>query len=123
MYFDTTVLPVKAGRKDDHIAQSRESAVLFLEYGALRVVETYGDADVPEGKRTDLWRAVAADKAGGEGLVVTWIVWPSKAVRDEAWAGLMKDERMKPNDDMPFDPGRMIFGGFDLLLDTAGEDA
>jgi uncharacterized protein YbaA (DUF1428 family) len=119
MYFDTTVLPVKAGRKDDYIKAAKESAALFLDYGALRVIETYGDADVPEGKQTDLWRAVAADKAGGEGIVVTSIVWPSKVARDDGWGRLMRDGKMKPGEDMPFDMGRMIFGGFDLLLDTA----
>ena len=123
MYFDITVLPVKPGRKEDYTAFCQESAALFLEYGALRVTETYGAAEIPEGKQTDFWRAVAADKAGGENMAVGWIVWPSKAVRDDGWERLMKDERMKSEEDTPFDPKRMIFGGFDLLLDTAGENA
>jgi uncharacterized protein YbaA (DUF1428 family) len=34
----------------------------------------------------------------------------------------MKDDpRMKMTDDMPFDGRRMIFGGFEILLDTDGE--
>jgi uncharacterized protein YbaA (DUF1428 family) len=119
MYIDTSVLPVKAGRRDDYIKAARESSALFLEYGALRVIETYGDADVPEGKQTDLWRAVAADKVKGEGIAISSIVWPSKAARDDGWGRLMQDGKMKPSQDMPFDMGRMIFGGFDLLFDTA----
>ena len=116
-YIDACLSPVLSGRKDDYRASALESAKLFLGYGALRVVEAFGDADVPEGERTDLWRAVAADKAAGECIAFSWIVWPSKAARDEGWGRLMADERMKPKPDMPFDPRRMIFGGFDMLLD------
>jgi len=42
-------------------------------------------------------------------------------VRDEANRKVMQDPRMKPEGDMPFDGKRMIFGGFELLLDTDEE--
>ena len=54
----------------------------------------------------------------GENVVFSWIVWPSKAVRDEGNKKMMADPRMKMMDDMPFDGKRMIFGGFSVLLDT-----
>jgi len=53
----------------------------------------------------------------GEVVVFSWIEWPSKEVRDAGNKKLMEDPRMKP-DDMPFDGKRLIWGGFDLLLDT-----
>jgi len=118
-YIDGFVCPVLPGRREDYRTLSETSSQIFLDYGALQVVETFGDADVPEGKQTDLWRAVAADKAAGEGIAFSWIVWPSKEARDKGWEGCMADERMKPSPDMPFDPKRMIFGGFETLLDTA----
>lgn len=117
-YVDGMIAPVFPGRKEDYLAFARETAQLFLDHGALQIVETYGDADVHEGKRTDLWRAVAADRAAGEGIVFSWIVWPSKEARDAGWAAIEKDGRMTRPADMPFDAGRMIYGGFDLLFDS-----
>ena len=117
-YVDGFVAPIKPGRKDAYIEMATNAAKVFMEYGATQVVECWGD-NVPEGKVTDLWRAVAADKAGGEGLVFSWIVWPDKGTHDAGWEKAMADERMKISDDMPFDGKRIIFGGFDVMLDTA----
>ena len=68
------------------------------------------------GKVTDFHRAVAAEE--GEGIIFSWIVWPSKAARDAGNAKIMADPRMQPSPDMPFDMKRLIFGGFEVLLDT-----
>jgi uncharacterized protein YbaA (DUF1428 family) len=51
-------------------------------------------------------------------VVLSWIVWPSRAVRDEGSRKVMADPRMQPGPEMPFDGKRMIFGGFELMLDT-----
>ena len=67
---------------------------MFKEYGAVRVVEGWGD-DVPDGKVTDFSRAVKAEE--GENVVYSWIEWPSKAARDEGWAKVMADPRMQPD--------------------------
>lgn len=114
-YVDGFVLPVPLGNKDAYRQMAEVTAPVFREYGALRVVECWGD-DVPDGKTTDFRRAVKAQE--GEQVVFSWIVWPSKAVRDEAMSKVMKDERMQPGGDMPFDGYRMIFGGFDVVFDT-----
>jgi uncharacterized protein YbaA (DUF1428 family) len=53
--------------------------------------------------------------------VFSWIVWPSKAVRDAGNQKMKNDPRMKDMKDMPFDGQRMIFGGFDVMLDTEGK--
>lgn len=116
-YIDGFVAPVFPGRGDDYARMARESAAIFLEHGALQVVETVGD-DVHEGKVTDLWRAVQADKAAGETVVFSWILWPSKEARDAGWAKAMADERMTPPADSSFDMKRMIYGGFNVILDT-----
>ena len=114
-YVDGFVVPVPADRKEDYRRLAAEVAPLFKDYGATRIVECWGD-DVPDGKVTDFRRAVQA--APGESVVFSWIVWPSKAVRDEAHGRMRQDPRMPQGADMPFDGRRMIFGGFAPLLDT-----
>jgi uncharacterized protein YbaA (DUF1428 family) len=81
-----------------------------------RHVEAWGD-DVPDGKVTDFRGAVQAKE--GETVVFSWVEWPSKQTRDEAWPKIMADERMKPDqENMPFDGKRMIYGGFAPLVDA-----
>jgi uncharacterized protein YbaA (DUF1428 family) len=114
-YVDGFVLAVPAASKDTFRKQAAEAAPLFKEFGALRVVECWGD-DVPEGKITDFRRAVRAEE--GEVVVFSWIEYPSKDVRDAANARIMSDPRMKAmGEQMPFDGKRMIFGGFMPIVD------
>ena len=47
----------------------------------------------------------------------SWVTWPSKTVRDAAWAKLESDERMQGME-MPFDGARLIFGGFETMLEA-----
>jgi uncharacterized protein YbaA (DUF1428 family) len=50
--------------------------------------------------------------------VFSWIEWPSRAARDEGNRKAMADPRMRPEAmEMPFDGKRMVFGGFQTLLD------
>lgn len=115
-YVDGFVVPVPAGKKEAYRSMAADAAAVFKEFGALRMVECWGD-DVPDGKVTDFKGAVKAEE--GEVVVFSWIEWPSKAVRDEANPKLMADPRMKPKEDMPFDGKRMIYGGFAAIFDTA----
>ncbi len=114
-YVEGFVIPVPAGNKDAYREIAAKAAPIFLEYGAERIVECWGD-DVPDGKVTDFRGAVKAQS--DETVVFSWIVYPSKEVRDEANKKIMEDPRMKMMDDMPFDGQRLIFGGFEVLLDT-----
>lgn len=114
-YVDGFVIPVPPGKKDAYREMAKMAAEVFIEHGALRLVECWGD-DVPHGKVTDFYRSVAAEE--GEGLVFSWIVWPSRQTRDEGSGKVMADPRMQPSQGMPFDMKRMIFGGFEVMLDT-----
>ena len=112
---DGFVVPVPADKKEAYRAMAAKGAELFREFGATRIVECWGD-DLPDGKVTGFKLAVQA--SGDENVVFSWIEWPSKAVRDEGNAKVMKDPRMQQFKDMPFDGKRMFFGGFQPLLDT-----
>lgn len=113
-YVDGVVIPVPAAKREAYIAMARKTAPIFLEHGALQVVECWGD-DLKHGKVTDFFMAVKAQD--GENIVFSWVFWPSKEVRDAAMPKIMDDERMRPDGDMPFDSKRLIFGGFVPVLD------
>ncbi len=116
-YVDGYVLPVKHANKEAYRAMAAKAAPIFVEHGALHVVEAWGD-DLPKGKTTDFFMAVKAEE--GENVVFSWVIWPDKAARDAGWQKLMADERMKPDGDMPFDGPRMFWGGFEPIVDIAG---
>jgi uncharacterized protein YbaA (DUF1428 family) len=114
-YFEGFVLAVPADKKEEYRKHAAESAPLFMEFGATRMVESWGD-DVPDGKVTDFKGAVKAEP--GEVVVFSWFEYPDKATRDAAQEKMMSDPRMEEmGANMPFDGKRMIFGGFDPLLD------
>lgn len=109
-YIDGFVLAVPTANKQKFIDHARTGDSVFMELGAIRVVECWGD-DVPSGKITDFQRAVKAEE--GETVVFSWIEWPDKATRDAAMKKMMDDPRMDPaNNPMPFDGKRMIYAGF-----------
>ena len=119
-YTDGFVVPVPEGKKEDYRTLAAKMAKVFRQHGATRVVEAISD-DVPKGEVTDFYRSVKAED--GEKVVFSFIEWPDKTTRDSAWEKIMSDETMKPEDDMPFDGKRMFWGGFEPILDTAGQPA
>ena len=115
-YVEGFVIAVPADNKEAYRRHAAAAAPLFKEFGAIRIVECWGD-DVPDGKVTDFRGAVKAED--GEVVVFSWIEYPSKAVRDAAHEKMMSDPRMEAmGQSMPFDGSRMIFGGFAPLLDA-----
>ncbi|EIL7242159.1 DUF1428 family protein [Escherichia coli] len=114
-YVDGFVVAVPADKKDAYREMAAKAAPLFKEFGALRIVECWA-IDVPDGKVTDFRMAVKAEE--NEEVVFSWIEYPSKEVRDAATQKMMSDPRMKEfGESMPFDGKRMIYGGFESIID------
>ena len=114
-YVDGFVIAVPKAKIDAYKAMAKLGGQVWMEYGALAYVETLGD-DIPYGELTSFPRAVQA--TDDETVVFSWIVYKDKASRDEIMAKVMADERLKPYmADMPFDAKRMIFGGFETIVE------
>ena len=94
---------------------AEEALVIFKEHGATRCVECWAD-DVPDGKVTSF--PMAVKRKDDEAVVFSWVEWPSKEARDAGMKKVMEDPRM-PQDmsAMPFDGQRMIYGGFQPIVD------
>jgi uncharacterized protein YbaA (DUF1428 family) len=115
-YVDGFVLPVPKKNLEAYRRLARKGARIWREYGALEYRECVGDDldvkfGVPFPRRIKL--------KPGETVVFSWIVYRSKAHRDRVNAKIMKDPRMAAmcTDPMPFDPKRMLVGGFTVLVD------
>ena len=114
-YTDGFVVPVPEGNRDAYRELAAKMAKVFRQHGATRVVEAIAD-DVSHGKVTDFYRAVKAED--GETVVFSFIEWPDKKSRDDAWAKIMADESLKPEGEMPFNGQRMFWGGFEPIVDS-----
>ncbi len=115
MYVDGFVVPVPKKKLADYKKLSTKAGKIWMEYGALSYVECVGD-DVPVGKLTSFTRAVKLES--DETVVISRIVYKSRAQRDAVNKKVMADPRLKFDmKKMPFDAKRMIFGGFKKLLE------
>jgi uncharacterized protein YbaA (DUF1428 family) len=115
-YIDGFVVPVPTEQRAAYLEAAERAAAVFKENGALSVVECWGD-DVPEGKLTSF--PLAVQRKEDEAVVFSWITWPSRAARDEGMKRSMADPRLQPGTHpMPFDGKRMIYGGFQVIVDA-----
>ena len=114
-YVDGFVVAVPTASRETYQRFAQAASAVFKENGALQVVECWGD-DVPEGKVTSF--PMAVQRKPDETVVFSWVTWPSREVRDEGWKKVMADPRLQPdNNPMPFDGKRMIYGGFQTIVD------
>jgi uncharacterized protein YbaA (DUF1428 family) len=115
-YIDGFVAAVPTEKKEKYIKHAQDAAICFKEHGALKLIECWGD-DVPEGEVTSFPKAVQCNE--NETVVFSWVVWPSKEAREKGMEKVFQDERMNDeNNPMPFDGKRLIYGGFQMILDV-----
>ncbi|MDM0046466.1 DUF1428 domain-containing protein [Variovorax dokdonensis] len=117
-YVDGFVVPVPKEKVEAYRKMAHSAGEIWREYGALQFRECVSD-DVKPGELTSFPQAV--DLKEGEVVMFSWIVYASRADRDAINEKVMKDPRlaemMKPGADVPFDAKRMIYGGFEVLVD------
>ena len=126
-YIDGFVIAVPTANKQKFIDHANLGDSVFMELGATRILECWGD-NVPDGNVTDFRKAVQA--RDDETVVFSWIEWPDKQTRDAAFATMKEwmehperaDPRMDPaRNPMPFDGKRLIFGGFAPIVELGSK--
>ncbi|MEO0392195.1 MAG: DUF1428 domain-containing protein [Pseudomonadota bacterium] len=114
-YIDCFMAAVPTNNREVYLEQAKISAQVFKDHGAISIIECWGD-DIPDGKLTSFPLAVKCEPE--ETVVIGWVTWPDKPSRDAAMPKVMQDKRMEmASKSMPFDTKRLVFGGFDVLLE------
>ncbi|MDP3843656.1 MAG: DUF1428 domain-containing protein [Oxalobacteraceae bacterium] len=116
-YVDGFVLPLPKKNVDAYREVASKCGAIWREHGALQFRECIAD-DVKPGKLTSFPQSVNLEP--DETVIFSWIVYESRAHRDEVNDKVMKDPRMADMmnpANMPFDGKRMIYGGFEVLVD------
>ena len=114
-YVNGFLLAVPAAKRDAYKKMAEVSWEVFRDYGCLSLRENWG-VDVPDGKITSFPMAVR--KEDDEVVVFSWMEWPDRETCEKAWDVMMKDPRLTEMQEMPFDGKRMMWGGFEELLDA-----
>jgi uncharacterized protein YbaA (DUF1428 family) len=116
-YVDGFVLPLPKKNVEVYREFASKCGAIWREHGALQFRECIAD-DVKPGKLTSFPQSVNLE--ADETVIFSWIVYESRAHRDEVNDKVMKDPRMAEMMNpasMPFDGKRMIYGGFEVLVD------
>lgn len=115
-YIDGFVAAVPTANQQKYLDHANKGDSIFIEFGATRVVECWGD-DVPPGEVTSFPMAVKCKE--DETVVFSWILWPSKEARNVGMKKSMEDPRLRPeNNPMPYDGKRLIYGGFEAIVEV-----
>jgi uncharacterized protein YbaA (DUF1428 family) len=116
-YVDGYVLPVPKKNLAAYRRMATLGGKVWMDHGALQFCECVGD-DLKTKMAAPFPAAIKLKP--GETVVFSWIVFKSRAHRDSVNAKVMKDPRLAKMMDMsrcPFDPKRMVYGGFKTMVD------
>ena len=117
-YVDGFVIAVPKKNLKAYVRVARKAGRIWREYGALDYKECVGDdLNVKMGVPFPRMMKVKSD----ETVVFSYIVFKSRAHRDQVNAKVMKDPRLtgpSAPPAMPFDVNRMVYGGFKVEVDA-----
>lgn len=126
-YVDGFVIPLPKDKLETYKSMAEVVGPIWMEHGALSYKEcVIEDASpeppdgAPDMKIMKFHELTEADK--NETVIFAFITYKSRAHRDEVNNKVMNDPRMKDackdgNMEMPFDPARMSYGGFEAIVD------
>ena len=114
-YIDGCVLPVPKRNIAAYRRMAAQAGKVWRDHGALDYKECVGD-DLNVKMGMPFLRVIRSKP--GETIVFAYIVYKSRAHRDQVNAKVMKDKRLTMPKKMPFEVKRMLYGGFKVLVDA-----
>lgn len=116
LYVDAFVLPLPKDKIEAYRQLAETAAQVWIDHGALQYRECIGeDMEVSFGVPFPKMMQTAPE----ETVVFAWIVYPSREDRDRINAAAMADPRLNCDPAaMPFDCQRMVYGGFQTLVEA-----
>ncbi len=118
-YVDGYVLPMPKKNLAAYRRMALKAGKVWRDHGALEYRECVGE-DLKTKWAVSFPSTIKLKP--GETVVFAWIVFKSRADRDRVNKKVMKDPRLAKMMDpkaSPFDPKRMVYGGFKTLVDLA----
>ncbi len=122
-YVDGYVVPISVRQLPAYRRIARVAAKVWLEHGALDYQECAGD-DLAVAFGATFRRPLKLQR--NETAVFAWIRFRSRAHRDRVNRLAMSDPRLVAlcnPESSPFDPARMLYGGFRVLVDGPADAA
>jgi uncharacterized protein YbaA (DUF1428 family) len=132
-YFDGYLIPIAPEKFEAYRAFSAKIALVYREYGALRIVDCVLDRDVEGGEQFHAEAArenlgdtaalrdfnLAADANADETVILSWTEWPDKQARDLGLKKALADPRVQPapGEETLFEGRRLVAGSFRTLVD------
>jgi uncharacterized protein YbaA (DUF1428 family) len=118
-YVDGYLLPVPKKNLPAYRRMAQKAGKIWREHGALEYRECVGeDLQVKAAVASGLVSFPRNLKLKpGETAVFGWVMFRSRAHRDRVNAKVINDPRLaKIPTPMPFDPKRMVYGGFKVMV-------
>ena len=122
-YVDGFLIVVPKANLDDYRKMAEEGRDIWMKYGALDYKECVGEdlnASMGDDVQT-LPFPTLTRLADDEALIFSFIVYESRAHRDEVNAKVMADPAMSADAmkdrPMPFEMTRFSYGGFEVMVD------
>ncbi len=116
-YVDGFVIPIKKSKLKEYKKMATLGRNVWMEHGALHYFECQGD-DMKNKWGTDFVKLCKLKPS--ETVIFAFIVYKSKAHRNQVNKKVHSDPRMQPpfgkNWEMPFDMKRFTVGGFKTLV-------
>jgi uncharacterized protein YbaA (DUF1428 family) len=114
-YVDGFVMVVPTKQLNAYRRMAKAACKVWMKHGATDYYECVGDdLKVKHGKG---FPSITGLKKG-ESVVFAWIVYKSRDARKKINAKVMKDKAMDKmmKGPMPFDPKKMTYGGFKVIV-------
>ena len=122
-YVDGFLIVVPKDKLEEYRKMAEEGREVWMKYGALDYKECVGDdLNASMGDDVQTLPFPKLTRLGeDEALIFSFIVYESRAHRDEVNAKVMADPAMSPeamkDRAMPFDMNRFSYGGFEVIVD------